>query len=79
MAEAIEDIENALDIPIPTSDTLVLDDDRRLTGPGLLWNEAGAVLDGGRPRPVRHLVDGRRGNRYAARAHSCSGARAAAG
>ncbi len=45
MVEAIEYIEDALTIPIPSSDTLVLDDYRRLTGPGLLWNEAGAVLD----------------------------------
>ncbi|MCP4072566.1 MAG: Mur ligase [Hyphomicrobiales bacterium] len=45
MVEAIEYIEDALTIPIPSSGTLVLDDCRRLTGPGLLWNEAGAVLD----------------------------------
>ena len=32
-------------IPIPASEQLVLDDARRLTGPGMLWNYPGAVLD----------------------------------
>lgn len=32
-------------IPIPTSEQLVLDDARRLTGPGMLWDHPGAVLD----------------------------------
>ena len=45
MAEPIEDIESALSIPIPTSDDLTLDDTRRLTGPGILWECSGAVLD----------------------------------
>jgi cyanophycin synthetase len=43
--EAADIIEEALSIPIPASDKLVLDDTRRLTGPGLLWDHAGAVLD----------------------------------
>lgn len=43
--ETIEDIENALTIGAPSSDSLVLDDYRRLTGPGLLWERPGAVLD----------------------------------
>ena len=45
MTESIEDIENALSIPIPSSDQLTLDDYRRLTGPGILWERPGAVLD----------------------------------
>ncbi len=45
MAEAAEIIEEALSIPIPSSEFLVLDDYRRLTGPNLLWGKAGAVLD----------------------------------
>jgi cyanophycin synthetase len=45
MVEPAEDIEDALIIPIPSAESLVLDDYRRLTGPGLLWKHAGAVLD----------------------------------
>jgi len=45
MVEQAEIIEDALSIPIPSADNLVLDDYRRLTGPGLLWGKAGAVLD----------------------------------
>lgn len=45
MVDSIEDIEDALTIPIPSSEHLVLDDTRRLTGPGLLWEYPGAVLD----------------------------------
>jgi UDP-N-acetylmuramyl tripeptide synthase len=43
--DSIEDIEDALTIPIPTSEQLVLDDTRRLTGPNLLWAKTGAILD----------------------------------
>ena len=45
MVELIEDIENALSIPIAASDNLILDDARRLTGPGMFWECPGAVLD----------------------------------
>ncbi len=45
MGDTIEDIEDALSIPTPSSEHLVLDDTRRLTGPGLLWERPGAVLD----------------------------------
>lgn len=45
MIDTIEDIEEALSIPIPTSENLVLDDTRRITGPGMLWDRPGAVLD----------------------------------
>ncbi len=41
----IEEIEDYLDIRIPTSDKLVLDSSRRVTGPGLLWEKPGAILD----------------------------------
>lgn len=42
--DSIKDIEDALTIDIPQSDALVVDDCRRLTGPGLLWDHPGAVL-----------------------------------
>lgn len=45
MVEAADVIEDALSIAIPTADHLILDDARRLTGPGLLWDKPGAVLD----------------------------------
>tara|TARA_R110000868_G_scaffold11516_3_gene56309 strand:- start:7446 stop:9203 length:1758 start_codon:yes stop_codon:yes gene_type:complete len=45
VTEAAEAIEDALSIPVPVSDRLVLDDLRRLTGPGLLWQRPGALLD----------------------------------
>ncbi len=40
-----EEIEEALEITVPQSDQLVLDESRRLTGPGLLWRYPGAVID----------------------------------
>ena len=45
MAEAVDTIETALDIRCSTSEDLILDDSRRLTGPGLLWSHVGANLD----------------------------------
>lgn len=45
MTDTIEDIEDALSIPVPSANHLVLEDARRLTGPGLLWEHSGAVLD----------------------------------
>jgi cyanophycin synthetase len=45
VTESAHTIEEALSIPIPVSDRLVLDDARRLTGPGLMWDRPGAVLD----------------------------------
>lgn len=41
----IEEIEDYLDIRIPQSDKLVLESSRRVTGPGLLWEKPGAILD----------------------------------
>ena len=41
----MDDIENALTIDIPGNDTLRLEDSRRLTGPGFLWDAPGAVLE----------------------------------
>ena len=43
--DPIEDIEDALQIDTPSSDALHLEDSRRLTGPGLLWDDAGAILE----------------------------------
>ncbi len=45
MVESAETIEDALTIHIPSAYNLIMDDDRRLTGPGLLWDKPGAVLD----------------------------------
>jgi len=42
--DPIEDIEDALAIQFPPSDLLRLEDSRRLTGPGLLWDHPGAVI-----------------------------------
>lgn len=41
----IEEIEDYLDIRIPTSEKINLDSSRRITGPGLLWEKPGAILD----------------------------------
>jgi hypothetical protein len=41
----IEDFEDRLNRALPDSDQLILEDARRLTGPGLLWAYPGAVLD----------------------------------
>lgn len=41
----IEKIEDYLTIPMPASDQLVLDDSRRITGPGMLWDKRGALVD----------------------------------
>lgn len=45
MSINIEEIEDFLDIRIPTSDKILLDSSRRVTGPGLLWDKPGAILD----------------------------------
>ena len=42
--DSVEDIENALEIDIASSDNLTVEDCRRLTGPGILWDHPGAVL-----------------------------------
>ena len=41
----IEEIEDYLEIPIPSSGKLILESSRRVTGPGLLWEKPGAILD----------------------------------
>mgnify|MGYP001825237524 FL=1 len=41
----VEALENALQIPFPESEKLRLDDSRRLTGPGLLWDKPGAIAE----------------------------------
>lgn len=45
MVADIDLIETYLDIPMPKSDRLTLDDSRRITGPSLLWEKPGALLD----------------------------------
>ncbi len=42
--DPVEDIEDALRIDYPTSARLKVEDCRRLTGPGLLWDHPGAVV-----------------------------------
>lgn len=41
----IELVENYLTIAMPVSDRLVFDDSRRITGPGMIWNKRGALVD----------------------------------
>ncbi|MEH6587136.1 MAG: Mur ligase family protein [Halioglobus sp.] len=41
----VEELEDALTIPFPASDRLYLEDSRRLTGPGLLWDKPGAIAE----------------------------------
>ncbi len=43
--DRIEELETALTIPSATSDAFRVDDARRLTGPGLLWDHPGAIMD----------------------------------
>lgn len=45
MVVPIKQIEDALTIPVPVSSKLVLENSRRLTGPGLFWEKPSAVLD----------------------------------
>ncbi|MEO9469672.1 Mur ligase family protein [Parasphingorhabdus sp.] len=41
----IEQIENFLDIAIPESELLQMDSSRRITGPGMIWDKRGALID----------------------------------
>ena len=41
----IEEVEDYLDIRIPKSEKIRLESSRRVTGPGLLWEKPGAILD----------------------------------
>ena len=43
--DRIEELETALTIPFAKSPALKVDEARRLTGPGLLWNRPGAIID----------------------------------
>jgi cyanophycin synthetase len=45
MRPSVEELEEALDIPMPASDQLYMEDSRRLTGPGLLWEKPGAIVE----------------------------------
>jgi cyanophycin synthetase len=42
--DSVEEIENALDIGFASSPDLAVEECRRLTGPGLLWDHPGAVV-----------------------------------
>ena len=45
MRPTVEELEEALEIPQPASESLYLEDSRRLTGPGLLWDKPGAIAE----------------------------------
>jgi len=45
MPADIEIIEEYLTIPQPESAQLLLDDSRRITGPGMIWDKRGALVD----------------------------------
>lgn len=45
MRTDIETIETYLEIPMPESDRLILEESRRITGPGMIWDRRGALLD----------------------------------
>jgi cyanophycin synthetase len=45
MRPTVEELEEALEIPLPESNKLRLEDSRRLTGPGLLWDKPGAIAE----------------------------------
>jgi cyanophycin synthetase len=45
MRPTIEELEEALVIEFPLSDTLYMEDSRRLTGPGLMWDKPGAIIE----------------------------------
>lgn len=45
MPADIEIIEEYLTIPQPDSEQLILDDSRRITGPGMIWDKRGALVD----------------------------------
>ena len=45
MRPSVEELEEALEIPLPDSDQLYMEDSRRLTGPGLLWDKPGAIIE----------------------------------
>ena len=45
MHDLMDALEGRLNTALSTTPNLVLEDARRLTGPGLLWSRPGAVLD----------------------------------
>lgn len=45
MRPTVDELENALHIPQPQSAQLQVVDTRRLTGPGLLWDKPGAIIE----------------------------------
>ena len=45
MRPSVEELEDALHIPQPDSAQLRLEDSRRLTGPGLMWDKSGSIAE----------------------------------
>ena len=45
MRPSVEELEEALEIAQPESEQLYLEDSRRLTGPGLMWEKPGAIVE----------------------------------
>lgn len=45
MRPTVDELEEALVIECPPSDTLYMEDSRRLTGPGLMWDKPGAIVE----------------------------------
>ncbi len=45
MRPTVEELEEALEIALPESDQLYMEDSRRLTGPGLMWEKPGAIVE----------------------------------
>ena len=45
MRPTVEELEEALKIALPESEDLYMEDSRRLTGPGLMWEKPGAIVE----------------------------------
>ena len=45
MRPTVEELEEALEIALPESEDLYMEDSRRLTGPGLMWEKPGAIVE----------------------------------
>ena len=45
MRPTVDELEEALEIALPESEQLYMEDSRRLTGPGLMWEKPGAILE----------------------------------
>ncbi len=45
MRPTVDELEEALEIALPESEQLYMEDSRRLTGPGLMWERPGAIVE----------------------------------